>query len=137
MMLRLLVDPAAVSDAVRGVWAPARAVVVLAVGSSPKDIDPSTGKGPEWGKAAPIGLLVIVLLGVACYFLARSMSKNLRRVPDAFEGTESSNGAVSAVPGGVPKVGPPQARVDEPTALPTGGGRPTGGPAAPGQDADG
>ena len=53
---------------------------LLADGSSPQDIDPSTGKGPEWGKAAPIGLLVIVLLCIAGYFLARSMSKHLRKV---------------------------------------------------------
>ena len=40
---------------------------VLAHGGDrpPADVDPSTGKGPEWGKAAPIGLLVILLLGIA------------------------------------------------------------------------
>lgn len=54
-------------------------------GSSPTDIDPTTGKGPEWGKAAPIGLLVIVLLCVACYFLARSFSRNLKKVPASFD----------------------------------------------------
>lgn len=49
-------------------------------GSQPSDIDPSTGKGAEWGKGAPIGLLVIVVLCIAGYFLARSMSKHIRKV---------------------------------------------------------
>lgn len=53
---------------------------LLADGSSPSDIDPTTGKGPEWGKASPIGLLMIVLLCIAGYFLARSMSRHLRKV---------------------------------------------------------
>ena len=49
------------------------------------DVDPTTGHGEEWGKAAPIGLLVIVLLVVAGYFLARSFSKQMRRVPASFD----------------------------------------------------
>ena len=49
------------------------------------DVDPTTGHGEEWGKAAPIGLLVIVLLIVAGYFLARSFSKQMRRVPASFD----------------------------------------------------
>ena len=36
-------------------------------------------------KAAPFGLLVIALLGVGVYFLARSMSKHLKRVPASFD----------------------------------------------------
>jgi hypothetical protein len=68
---------AAVRDAVR-IW-------LADGGSTPSDVDPTTGKGPEWGKAAPIGLLVIVLLGVVCYFLARSMSRNIKKVPASFE----------------------------------------------------
>lgn len=41
---------------------------------------PPPGKGAEWGKAAPIGLLVILLLCVAVWLLLRSMSKHLRKV---------------------------------------------------------
>lgn len=54
-------------------------------GSSPADVDPTTGHGPEWGKAAPIGLLVVVLLCVAVYFLVKSMNRNLRKVPESFD----------------------------------------------------
>lgn len=53
--------------------------------TQPGDYDPSTGKGPDWGKAAPIGLLIILLLGAALFFLIKSMNKNLRRVPASFD----------------------------------------------------
>lgn len=64
-----------------------RAVSWLA--TQPGDYDPSSGRGPDWGKAAPIGLLIILLLGVALFFLIRSMNKNLRRVPASFDTPES------------------------------------------------
>jgi hypothetical protein len=35
--------------------------------------------------AGPLGLLVIALLGIATYFLGRSMAKHLRRVPQSFD----------------------------------------------------
>ncbi len=42
------------------------------------------GDGGEAKKAGPIGLVVIVLLCVACYFLFKSMSKHLKRVREEF-----------------------------------------------------
>lgn len=42
-------------------------------------------KGPEFGKASPIGLLVIVLLLVSTFLLIRSMNKQLRKLPDTFD----------------------------------------------------
>ena len=39
---------------------------------------------PEDVKAGPLALLIILLLVVACYFLFRSMSRHLRRVPEDF-----------------------------------------------------
>ncbi|MGS0685743.1 hypothetical protein ACVBEQ_11475 [Nakamurella sp. GG22] len=50
----------------------------------PADIDPTTGKGAEFGKAAPVGLLVILLMCVATFFLLRSMNRNMRKVPKSF-----------------------------------------------------
>jgi hypothetical protein len=35
--------------------------------------------------AGPLGLLIVVLLGVAVLFLGRSMGKHLRRVPASFD----------------------------------------------------
>lgn len=36
-------------------------------------------------QAGPLGLFVIVLLGVALFFLIRSMNRHLRRVPQSFD----------------------------------------------------
>jgi hypothetical protein len=41
--------------------------------------------GPESNKAGPLGLLVIVLLGIAVYFLYRSMVRHLNKVPESFD----------------------------------------------------
>ncbi len=51
----------------------------------PGDSDPTGGHGPEWGKAAPIGLLVLLLMGVALFLLIKSMNRNLRKVPASFD----------------------------------------------------
>ncbi|WP_169437597.1 hypothetical protein [Longispora albida] len=40
-------------------------------------------RGP--GLAGPLALLLIVLLGVATYFLIRSMNKHLRKLPERFD----------------------------------------------------
>jgi type II secretory pathway component PulC len=37
------------------------------------------------GKGSPIGLLVVLLLVVAVYFLYRSMNRHLRKVPAQFD----------------------------------------------------
>jgi hypothetical protein len=42
-------------------------------------IDASTCTG-ECLKSGPWGLAIILLLGIACYFLFRSMSRHLRKV---------------------------------------------------------
>ena len=59
--------------------------ILLLAAPQPGDYDPSTGKGPEWGKAAPIGLLVILLLAIALFFLLRSFTRQLKKVPATFE----------------------------------------------------
>ena len=67
-------------------------------GNSPSDVDPTTGKGPEWGEAAPIGLLVIVLLCVAVYFLVKSMNRNIKKVPASFGASEATGDEHGAPP---------------------------------------
>jgi hypothetical protein len=49
---------------------------------------PPPGTGEEFGKASPIGLVVIILLGIATVFLVRSMSKRIRRLPASFDRPE-------------------------------------------------
>lgn len=41
--------------------------------------------GPEFGKASPFGLLVIVLLLIGIFLLVRSMNRHLRKVPESFD----------------------------------------------------
>jgi hypothetical protein len=43
------------------------------------------GRGEDFGKSSPIGLLVILLFFVAVGFLVRSMTKHLKRVPESFD----------------------------------------------------
>jgi hypothetical protein len=72
---------------------------LAAGGNSPSDVDPTTGKGPEWGEAAPSGLLIVVLLCVAVYFLVKSMNRNQKKVPDSFVtvgAVSTSSGVASA-----------------------------------------
>lgn len=76
----------------------------LLAAPQPGDYDPSTGKGSEWGKAAPIGLLVILLLGVALFFLLRSFTRQLKKVPATFDppeptGTGGAENGVSRTAG--------------------------------------
>jgi len=71
-------------------------------GDSPSDVDPSTGHGPEWGEAAPIGLLVVVLMCVAVYFLVKSLNRNLKKVPEAFDPVPVSVGRTLKVPADPP-----------------------------------
>ncbi len=47
--------------------------------------DATAATGDDYGKAAPIGLAVIVVLGIVGYFLAKSMNRNLKKVPASFD----------------------------------------------------
>jgi hypothetical protein len=50
-----------------------------------QDPAPPPGKGEEFGKASPIALVVIILLGIATVLLIVSMTKRLRRLPKSFD----------------------------------------------------
>jgi len=41
--------------------------------------------GPDFGKASPIGLLFLVLLLISVLLLGKSMTKQLRKVPESFD----------------------------------------------------
>jgi len=43
------------------------------------------GRGEDFGKSSPVGLLVLLLFFVAVAFLVRSMTKHLKRLPASFE----------------------------------------------------
>lgn len=66
------------------------------VSVQPGDYDPSSGRGPEWGKAAPAGLLIWLFMGVALFFLIKSMNRHIKRVPKTFD--EDATAAESPTP---------------------------------------
>lgn len=48
------------------------------------------GKGPDYGKASPVGLLIVVLLLIGVFALVISMNRQLRKVPASFGEPEAS-----------------------------------------------
>ena len=40
--------------------------------------------GPDFGKASPLGLLIVVLLLLGTFLLIRSMNRHLKKLPDSF-----------------------------------------------------
>ncbi|MGV9803221.1 hypothetical protein ACWDTP_34715 [Mycobacterium sp. NPDC003449] len=47
--------------------------------------DEPRNTGPEFGKAAPFGLLITVLLLVGMFGLVWSMNRHLRNLPESFD----------------------------------------------------
>jgi hypothetical protein len=58
---------------------------IAMVAQPPPVPDDPGGRGEDFGKSSPVGLLVLILFLVAVVFLARSMTKHLKRVPASFE----------------------------------------------------
>ncbi|SDE17285.1 hypothetical protein [Rhodococcus tukisamuensis] len=46
---------------------------------------PGTPTGPEYGKASPFGLILILVLLAGTALLIRSMNRQLKKLPDTFE----------------------------------------------------
>ena len=69
-----------------------------------QDPAPPPGQGPEFGKASPVALVVIILLGIATAFLIRGMTKRIRRLPASFDEPTPNDGAPTsdAKPGAEP-----------------------------------
>lgn len=44
-----------------------------------------TPTGPEFGKASPIGLVIIVILLIGTVLLIRNMNKQIGKLPETFE----------------------------------------------------
>jgi hypothetical protein len=51
----------------------------LLADEAPKDT------GPDFGKASPFGLLIVVLLLIGTFVLVRSMNRHLKRLPTSFD----------------------------------------------------
>lgn len=46
---------------------------------------PGTPTGPEFGKASPFGLVIVLILLAGTVLLVRSMNKHLKNLPATFE----------------------------------------------------
>ncbi|HKH50733.1 MAG TPA: hypothetical protein VKA77_02845 [Mycobacterium sp.] len=42
--------------------------------------------GPDFGKASPFGLVIVVLLLIGTFLLVWSMNRHLRKLPESFDG---------------------------------------------------
>ncbi|HNM12750.1 MAG TPA: hypothetical protein PLI79_16860 [Mycobacterium sp.] len=47
--------------------------------------EPPKNTGPDFGKASPVGLLVIVLLLIGVFILVWSMNRHLKKLPKTFD----------------------------------------------------
>ncbi len=56
--------------------------------------DPPKNSGPDFGKASPLGLLVVVLLLIGVFILVWSMNRHLKKLPKSFDG-EPADGEAS------------------------------------------
>jgi len=56
-----------------------------AVVAQPSQPNEPGGRGEDFGKSSPVGLLVLLLFFIAVAFLVRSMTKHLKRVPASFD----------------------------------------------------
>jgi hypothetical protein len=61
--------------------------LMFAVGLLADDAPRDTG--PDFGKASPFGLVIVVLLLIGTFALVWSMNRHLRKLPKSFDGDEA------------------------------------------------
>ena len=61
--------------------------LMLAIGLLADEAPRDTG--PDFGKASPLGLVVVVLLLVGTFLLVWSMNRHLRKLPKSFDQPEA------------------------------------------------
>lgn len=74
--------------------------------------DAPKNTGPDFGKASPLGLLIVVILLICVFALVWSMNRHLKKLPESFDKEPAEDGeAVGAakdeVAGSEPDVKPP------------------------------
>jgi hypothetical protein len=47
--------------------------------------DAPRNTGPDFGKASPVGLLIVVLLLIGTFALVWSMNRHLKKLPESFD----------------------------------------------------
>jgi hypothetical protein len=62
--------------------------LMLAIGLLADDSPRNTG--PDFGKASPFGLVIIVLLLIGTFALVWSMNRHLRKLPKSFDNSDQT-----------------------------------------------
>jgi hypothetical protein len=57
----------------------ALAIAVGLLAQEPRDT------GPDFGKASPVGLVIVVMLLLGTFFLVWSMNRHLKKLPESFD----------------------------------------------------
>jgi len=60
---------------------------MLAIGLLADDTPRNTG--PDFGKASPFGLVIVVLLLIGTFLLVWSMNRHLRKLPKSFDRSDA------------------------------------------------
>jgi hypothetical protein len=83
-----------------GLGGPAGTVVAVVGQPSPPPPGPDDpgGRGADFGKSSPLGLMVLILFFIAVAFLVRSMTKHLKKVPESFDKPDGTSEQGSAGP---------------------------------------
>ncbi|MGE2737219.1 hypothetical protein [Mycolicibacterium vaccae] len=61
--------------------------------------------GPDFGKASPVGLILIVLLLISVFLLVWSMNRHLRKLPKSFDNADDTSPTDGDAPGDTGAVG--------------------------------
>jgi hypothetical protein len=78
--------------------------------------DTPRNTGPDFGKASPFGLLVVVLLLIATFGLVWSMNRHLNKLPESFDrGAEPDQAADEGTVDGTDDANPAQESGGQPT----------------------
>ena len=56
--------------------------------------DPPRQTGPDFGKASPLGLFVLVLLLIGTFLLVWSMNRHLKKLPKSFDEPDETGARV-------------------------------------------
>jgi hypothetical protein len=81
---------------------------------------PGTPTGPEFGKASPLGLVIILILLAGTVLLVRSMNRHLKKLPPTFEpehpepDQEADEGTEPGIIRRETEVVEPESRTEEP-----------------------
>ena len=65
--------------------------MMIAIGLLADDAPRDTG--PDFGKASPFGLVIVVLLLIGTFLLVWSMNRHLRKLPKSFDESDPDQAA--------------------------------------------